>query len=62
MSTKAMNEEGEEKAQGSVVQHIFYLVFLAGASEKGTQLIFVLSSLTYSIIMSLSLLTPLTVL
>lgn len=58
MSTKAKNEEGEEKAQGSVVaQCIFYLVFLPAASEKGTHLIFGLSSLTYSMIM-----TPLTVL
>lgn len=49
-----MNELAEGKAQGSVTQHIFPLVFLAVASEKGTHLIFVLSSLTYSMIMSVT--------
>lgn len=62
MSTKAMKEEGEGKAQGSVTQHIFSLVFLPVASVKGTHLIFVLSSLTYNMIRSLSPLALLTVL
>ena len=62
MSTKAMDELGDEKAQGSVTQHIFSLVFLPVASETGTQLIFVLLSLIYGMIMSLPLLFTLSVL
>lgn len=62
MSTKAMDELGEEKAQGSVTQHIFSLVFLPVVSEKGTQLIFVIPSLIYAMSMSLPLLFTLGVL
>lgn len=49
-----MNELVEGKAQGSVTQHIFSLMFLAVASEKGTHLIFVFSSLTCSMITSVT--------
>lgn len=50
MSTKAMDELGEEKGPGSATCRIFSPVFLPVASEKGTQLTFVLPSHTYGMI------------
>lgn len=62
MNTKAMDVPGEEKAQESVTQHMFSLVLLPVASEKGTHLIFVLPRYVYSMVMPLALLSTLCVL